>query len=248
MVKMSIVAFATGLLMCACGRGGGGGDGINPVVASHRPVLIEAYGDSTTVGCTPTQGAPGATICSIAGGYTVASPTEPQALQALLQTALGSTVTVSNKGVSGITADELLNGTGYENGQTWQSSMSASKAQIVTLNLGLNDARLTNENFLADLQEIVTIARTRGKTIVLYTPNPELTGNPQVDQNLVLIRNEILQMAQAMNVPVVDDYSALTLAQWQTLLPDGIHPIATGYQIKANYESQAVQAIVKPFL
>lgn len=236
-------AIAT-IFLSACGGGGDGSSASS--IPAPRSVLIEAYGDSTTVGCTATPGATSA-ICPTTG-YAMAATTEPQALQSLLRASLGSSVTVSNKGIAGITADNLLNGTGREGGQTWQTSMAVSKAQIVTINIGLNDAWRPNENFVADLQNIVSTARQYGKTIILYTPNPALTPNSSVNANLVTYREQILQTAASMNVTVVDDYSITSLEQWAQVLPDGMHPTAQGYEMKAQAEAYVLTPIVKALM
>ncbi|ARK86031.1 SGNH/GDSL hydrolase family protein [Burkholderia pseudomallei] len=209
--------------------------------------MIEAYGDSTTVGCTITVNAVATEACPV-DGYATASMTEPAALQQLLQSSLGPTVTVSNKGVSGTTTGDLLNGTGRQNGQTWQASMSASKAQIVTVNFGLNDAWLPSENFTANLQNIISIARAAGKTIVLFTPNPLKTPNATVNANLIAFREQEIQTAQSMGVTVVDDYSQLPQAQWSALLPDGTHPTAQGYLAKAEAEAYVLGPIVRSMM
>ncbi|WP_085561607.1 SGNH/GDSL hydrolase family protein [Burkholderia pseudomallei] len=234
------------LLLSACGGGDGGSPAQTSAPTSSKSVLIEAYGDSTTVGCTATPGAT-SEICPTAG-YAMAATTEPQALQSLLRASLGSSVTVSNKGIAGITADNLLNGTGREGGQTWQTSMAVSKAQIVTINIGLNDAWKPNENFVADLQNIVSTARQYGKTIILYTPNPALTPNSSVNANLLTYREQILQTAASMNVTVVDDYSITSLEQWAQVLPDGMHPTAQGYEMKAQAEAYVLTPIVKALM
>jgi lysophospholipase L1-like esterase len=232
------------MFVMACSGCGGGGGAASPTPIAQvqpKPVLIETYGDSTTVACTVTPGVPATEACPT-NGYGVASTTEPQALQTLLQKSLGTTVTVSNKGVASITTDDLLNGTGRENGRTWEASMSASTAQIVTINTGINDS--ASEDYAADLRNLIAIAKAHGKTVIIFTPN-QITNVNAAD--LASRRQTMLSVAASLGVPVSDDFGALTLAQWTPLLSDGVHPTAQGYQQKAQIEAAILEPIVKTF-
>jgi lysophospholipase L1-like esterase len=248
-MKSKIAMLAAAIMLAACGGGGGNSGGStssNPSptqpqpAPTGKPVLIETYGDGSTVGCTATSGAAASASCP--AGYAVASTTEPQALQADLQASLGSSITVSNKGVFGTTADSLL--------QTWDATMAASTAQIVTVNVGLNDQ--AGENFSTDLMNIVQIAKAHGKTIVLFVPNPIIGPNPAVStpagNQILTWRDQIRNIGSAMSVPVSDDYSAIDIAGWVPLLPDGVYPNADGYKVKAALEAQILAPVVKPLL
>lgn len=249
-MKTIIAAFATALTLSACGGGGGNSPATNPppvVVAAGKPVLIEAYGDGATLGCTPTAGA-SAGACP--AGYAIASTTVTQAVQADLRATLGSSVTVSNKGIFGTTADALLNGT--LSGLTWDAAMQASQAQIVTINVGLSDVSAI-ENFSTDLISLVQTAKAHGKTVVLITPNPIIGPNPAVltpdGQAIINLRAQITSVASSMQVALADEYEAASIGEWIPLLPDGRYPSSAGYQTKADaVESQILAPIVRPML
>lgn len=239
-----VAASFLGMLVMACSGCGGGGGGSAPAASSSSaqyPIIIEQYGDSTTVGCTVSPGAKASDACPT-DGYAVASVTESLALQEALLSTVGTGITVVNKGVASIAADDLLTGSGRENGQTWEQSMSTSKAQIVTVNLGLNDANRPNEDFVNDIRNIVTIARAHGKAIVLYTPNPSVKNHKSL---VATFRNQIIGVGAEFKVPVIDTYSAMSLDKWAELIPDGLHPTSAGYQAKADFAAPFLAAIVR---
>ncbi|HEX3638047.1 MAG TPA: SGNH/GDSL hydrolase family protein, partial [Paraburkholderia sp.] len=130
-----------------------------------RQVLVEAYGDSTTLGITCSDGHCG-----------------PQAqnavsyLQDELQAAHGQRVRVTNYGVGGTMASQLRDGTGNRRaGPTarlpWRERLAASSAQIVLINYGINEVMQneTPEQFYAAETTLVKTARALGKEPVLQT-------------------------------------------------------------------------------
>lgn len=240
-VLTGIASVALALVLSACGGGGGGGSPSAPTVA--KSALIEAYGDSTTVGCTVTAGAPATDACP-AAGYAIASTTAPAALQTTLQSSVGSTVTVSNRGVASISSNDLLFGTGRENGTTFDASMSISKAQIVTIDIGINDPGVVSDTS-ANITALVKIAQGHGKTVVLFTPNAVTTANAEA---VATIRMQIIQIGKTLNVAVSDDFASVQASQWPALLSDGTHPTAQGYQTKGAFEANALLPIVRSML
>ncbi len=131
-------------------------------------VLVDAYGDSTTLGVTCSDGHCG-----------------PQAqnavsyLQDELQARYGQKVRVTNYGVGGTMASQLRDGTGNRRagptaGLPWQERLAASSAQIVLINYGINEVmqNQTPEQFYAAETALVKTARALGKQPVLQTSNP----------------------------------------------------------------------------
>lgn len=226
----------------ACGGGGGGDSAAADKPISQKAVLVESYGDSTTVGCTFTNGGTPATEACPAVGYTLVAQTPTDLLQANLRASLGPSVSVANKGVAGISAADLLYGTNGEKGQTFDASMSTSKAQIVTINLGINDTGLDPVDFSANMSAIIKIAQGHGKTVIIFTPNLITNANAAT---LVSLRKQILDIATTMHVAVSDDYTAASDQQWPALLSDGVHPTEQGYQLKAQFEANIIAPIVR---
>ncbi|MFP3548344.1 hypothetical protein SB748_33720, partial [Rhizobium sp. SIMBA_035] len=72
-----------------------------------------------------------------ASGEVITKNSVPALLQSALQARFGSTVIVSNQGVSSTEASQLLNGADGVH-PSWANQMAASKAQIVTINMTLN--------------------------------------------------------------------------------------------------------------
>jgi len=93
-----------------------------------EPLLIEAYGDSTTLGvsCIDHQCGP-----------------RPENAVAYLQDALrakyGDNVSVTNLGVGGTMATQLNAGNDRRGGIPWEQRLSQSRAQVVTVNYGINE-------------------------------------------------------------------------------------------------------------
>lgn len=234
--------------MAACGGGGGGGDIPTQTTASNtkpKPILIEEYGDSTTAGWQVINGV---------GANTKAS--EPVYLQTLLQAKFGSTVTVSNQGVGGTEASQLLNGTDGIH-PAWANQMAQSKAQIVTLNFAFNDAYYdvvatpgiqaeSVQDYLTIMTQLVQIAVAAGKKVVIYTPNP--TCEPNRASVLANYVQALEAVASTQNVPIADDYGAMLQTDWRSMLTDCLHPTDAGYLVKAQLEFPAVSSAVQSAL
>lgn len=201
----------------------------------HGSVIIDCFGDSTTYGYN-----------SVINGQ-VSEPA-PAALQRVLRAYYNhtATITVNNKGVSGETTTERLT--------TFVADMAASIATIVFINYGLNDlVALTPAQFKANLTELVKIAQTAGKKVVLETSNFTLynpanatnTGSGRMNINPLFA--EITRIvAKEMNLMLVDNFKLTAgLLDGQTsdsygLLADGVHPSQAMYSYKGTQMAKAV--------
>jgi acyl-CoA thioesterase-1 len=234
-----LIASLCGMLVMACSGCGGGSGGSAPTpVAQTQPktVLVESYGDSTMWGYNP-----------ITTLQSVDAP--PALLQASLQSAYGNTVTVSNQAVSGTTLPMLISGTDG-NHPAWAQQMTQSKAQIVIANFALNDdypgVGEPVEQFQADLVTFVSTARQYGKTVILEEPNPSCDPKRATLGTYV---QAIDTVASQMGVPVIAQYSyTQSLPNWQSMLPDCIHPGDALYQLKEQQEMTVISPIVKALL
>lgn len=240
-LKFAIAALSLALTAC----GGGGGDAPDkPQAAQPAPktVLIEAYGDSTTKGVNVQP-----------------SEAPPAVTQQIMQRALGAGVSVANHGVSGTQASQLLYGTDGVH-PPWQQQMAASKADIVTLNFGLNDAYYSNpgvaaapgvprENpqlFADALTALIAIAKAHGKQVVIFEPNPScLATIAAVLPNFIYTINAV---AANQGVRVVREHEYILGLAWQSMTPDCVHPDAQLYAIKAQLEVRTLQPIVESLL
>ena len=245
-----IVASCVGsfvLSLCACG-GGGGSPAEAPAVQQPvvKSVLIEAYGDSTTQG-----------FQTVNGAGVLTPNSEPAALQKLLQAQFGPSVTVSNQGVSGTEASQLLNGTDGVHG-SWLNQMASSKADIVTINFELNDAFFSKvptpgaipespSDYASYMTQLVQVAKAAGKHVILFEPNPtiEPLRVSLAPSYLVALQS----VADAQNVPLVPEYDAiLSTPNWQSMLTDEVHPNDALYAIKAQLEFPTISTVVASLL
>ena len=226
LIAGAVLALAA-LSLQGCGGGGdGGADGTATAAApapitKPAPVLIEEYGDSTTYG----------------NGL---STSEPAVLQALL----GDSATVTNQGHGGWTSADFYN-------LPWSKTMADSKARIVTINVGMNDAypshAISVDQYGQFLTALVQIARGSGKTVVLYEPNPSCDP---LRVDLPKYVAKLNAVAADQNVPVVHHYSVISaMPDWQKLIPDCVHPSPALYaqiaQMNANVLAPMVKALAQ---
>ncbi|MFL9871846.1 SGNH/GDSL hydrolase family protein [Paraburkholderia megapolitana] len=211
---------------------------LHGVAAGTRQVLIEAYGDSTTLGITCRNGGCG-----------------PQAdnavtfLQDQLHDVHGERVSVTNLGVGGTMATQLLSGTGRGAGLQWNERIAASHAQIVTFNYGINEVmqNQTPEQFYEAETALVKAARAQGKLPVLETSNPmpDSRRNARLAEMVAMTR----RVAAEQHVPLVDQFAYITgLPAWQTMMSDGAHPKPELYRLKAQQDFRVLDPLVARML
>ncbi|MFM0180856.1 SGNH/GDSL hydrolase family protein [Paraburkholderia aspalathi] len=206
-------------------------------------VLVDAYGDSTTLGITCSEGHCG-----------------PQAqnavsyLQDELQARYGQKVHVTNYGVGGTMASQLRDGTGNRRagptaGLPWQERLAASSAQIVLINYGINEVmqNQTPEQFYAAETTLVKTARALGKEPVLQTSNP--MPDNHLNARLAAMVAMTRRVAAEQQVPLVDQFAYVSnLPDWKTLMSDGAHPKPGLYRLKAEQDFQVVDPLVRRLL
>ena len=204
--------------------------------AAEQPdILIEAYGDSTTLGISCSDGRCGPRPQN-AVSY----------LQEALQAAHGSRVTVTNFGVGNTMAYQLRDGTEHGRGMPWKERLAASHAQIVTINYGINEVmhNQTPERFYAAETELVTTARALGKLPVLETSNPMPDG--RLNAKLATMVAMTRRVAAEQHVPLVDQFAYISaLPDWKTMMSDGAHPKPDLYRLKAGQDFGVVDPLVR---
>ncbi|MFM0505232.1 SGNH/GDSL hydrolase family protein [Paraburkholderia caffeinilytica] len=206
-------------------------------------VLVDAYGDSTTLGITCSNGRCGP---------------QPQNavsyLQDELQARYGQRVRVTNYGVGGTTATQLRDGTGNRRagptaGLPWQERLAASSAQIVLINYGINEVmqNQTPEQFYAAETALVKTARALGKEPVLQTSNP--MPDNRLNARLAAMVAMTRRVAAEQQVPLVDQFAAISnLPDWKTQMSDGAHPKPDLYRLKAEQDFRVVDPLVRRLL
>jgi lysophospholipase L1-like esterase len=236
------------LALAACG-GGGGGSSSEPQAQGSaavpapptNPVLIEAYGDSTMAGLTYPDGP---TLPS-----SVSPDNQPSVMQAELQSKYGSSVTVTNMGVSGTRAPQLVDGSDGVH-LPWIQTVANSSAQIVIVNYGINDSFATSEGidaYKAALRMIADTATQAGKLIVFEQPNPVCLSGLNNEEYSVLgtFAQAMAEIATEKSIPLVDNYEYVkSLPNWKDMLSDCTHPKAELYKIEAGRMSSVVVPLV----
>lgn len=214
----------------------------------HR-VIIGDYGDSTTAGFQVNKGVP-----------TYTSATTPSVTQKILQKEFGKNVYVVNRGVSGIQALTLLTGATDFTDQIlpWSQEMAQTKASIITINVGINDALYytrptpgrepqSPEQFESTMTKLVQIAKAAGKKVILFESIP--TSIPDLNKSIELYNAKLQAVATAQDVPIVHKWVYATkLEDYNSLLSDGVHPGDELYTKIAHWNVPAVAAAVKEFL
>jgi acyl-CoA thioesterase-1 len=199
-----------------------------------EPLLIEAYGDSTTLGISCINNE-----CRENAGNAVAY------LQADLERKFGDSVTVSNLGLGGTMATQLYAGSDRTPVVPWPERMRASRARIVTINYGINEVaqNQTPKQFYDVETALVKVAVANGKLAVLATSNPVLDGrfNARVSMMAAMTR----RVAQEQHVPLIDQFAYVSaLPDWQRGMSDGVHPLASLYKLKADRDFAVLGPIV----
>ncbi len=212
--------------------------------APARQYLIAEYGDSTTYGSQ-----------TVNGKFRYTDRPEPVVLQELLRQRFGNRITVEKHAVGGTEAAQIYRGeAGYP--WPWKREMEISRADIVTINYGLNDsffnakpkAGVPNTDaaeYARILTAMVNEARATGKHVVLYTPNPT-RWQPSCG-NIYAYVEAVKSIGDRMGVPVVDKfYGFQARANWRALLSDdGVHPTDEGYRVAAEMQMPVIAGIIQ---
>lgn len=215
-------------------------------LSANKTIIIEAYGDSTTLGAQ-----------TVNGVLTTTPNSEPTQLQDLLQAVFGKNIVVFNNGVGGTQAYQLLSGTDGRN-RAWTIQMSKSNADIIILNYALNDQMYnatptpgmyqeTPETYANIIGWLIQTARNNGKIVVLQEPNPTCyqptVGN--LHRFVTALRNE----AARMNAPLIAEYDYIqSIPNWKSMLTDCAHPNEALYGIKAKQTFNTISPIVQSLI
>jgi lysophospholipase L1-like esterase len=198
-------------------------------------VLIEAYGDSTTLGISCSDGR-----CGPRADNAVTY------LQDALRAKYGVRVSVVNDGIGGTMATQLRDGMGPGRNGPWKDRLASSSAQIVTINYGINEVmhNQTPEQFYQAETDLVKTAQALGKLPVLQTSNPMPDG--RLNARLAEMAAMTRRVAAEQQIPLVDHYAEISaMADWKTHMSDGAHPKPELYRVKAQQDFQVIDPLVR---
>lgn len=210
--------------------------------SSAKDILIEAYGDSTTEGW------------QVINGASVISPnSETKVLERMLQQKYGTGVRISNNGVGGTQASQLLYGADGRH-PIWEEQMKNSVAKIITLNMSLNDAYFQSvqtagilsespQAYAEILKQLIFIARKYGKEVILYEPNP-VCKEPRQSKIQYYVAHMNIVAAETYTPVVGNYYGLMNISGWETMLSDCIHPFDAMYSLKASYELPVISTVI----
>ncbi|SIT39380.1 Lysophospholipase L1-like esterase [Paraburkholderia ribeironis] len=236
----SVCAALSTLLASSAATCAARADAVQGSQAPQAPLLIDAYGDSTTLGITCHDG-----HCGPQSQNAVAY------LQDALRAHHGDRVQVTNLGVGGTTATQLRDGTGNRRagpsaGLPWRERLAASPARIVLINYGINEVmqNQTPEQFYTAETTLVKTARALGRQPVLQTSNP--MPDNRLNARLAAMAAMTRRVAEEQQVPLVDQFAYISgLPDWKTLMSDGAHPKPQLYRLKAEQDYQVVEPLVR---
>jgi acyl-CoA thioesterase I len=190
------------------------------------------YGDSTTLGTTMKS-----------GHHVRSTENTPALIQYMLQDKFGSDVFVENHGVGGATCDDFLNSGNYVR-SSWVREMLRSNADIVVMNVGINDVmRSQTAGFSECYRRLAMITKAFGKTFIIETPNPV---DREWNANVGALASAERAIAEERGLPLIDHWTTLQAKRddWKALLSDGIHPSDAMYELKAASDMRVLAPIV----
>jgi hypothetical protein len=209
-------------------------------VPSTPVVSVVFYGDDQTFG----------DVINQFGMVAMTSPTEPVALQSLLQSEFNdSGVTVANSssgGTSSSLQNELAGMDGM--GQGEPARMIASGAKIAVEAHSINDflGGETVEQYQTDLVTWIEDAQANGIQPVLQEPSPECDNlNPLQTEYVAAIDS----VGQQLNVPVIPIYSYVQgIANWQSHMANCEIPDAFLDQLEAQQAQTVIAPLIKTII
>lgn len=217
-------------------------DAATPASSPTASLLIESYGDSTTLGETLKD-----------GELTLVDRPAPAIIQEALTSEFAGKVAISNEGVSGSQAIQLLNGSDGKH-KPWAEQMKNSKAQIVTLNFGLNEAfylknpvpqfePMPPEKFADVLRSLVQTAQENGKAVVLIEPSP--TCDKERADGVQFYAMRVDELGKELQIPVVGTFWEIgKKPDWKGSLTDCVHPNQDLYKTIAELQYGTLRPLI----
>jgi hypothetical protein len=209
-------------------------------MASTPVIGVAFFGDDQVFG----------DVVSQFGIVTMTSPTEPVALQTLLQSEFNDSgvtaVNTSSGGTSSSLQNELAGDDGM--GQGEPARMIASGAKIAVQAHSINDflGGETVEQYQADLITWVEDAQANGIQPVLQEPSPICDGSDPFQSEYVSVIDSV---GQQLGVPVIHLYSYVqSLPNWESYMQGCRIPNAALNQIEAVQAQAVIAPLVKTII
>jgi lysophospholipase L1-like esterase len=202
-----------------------------PMFGSRR---VEYFGGNDIWGYNGTAGGGRVTVTQVQA-FAAALPSTPP-------------FEIANEAVLGMRADALLAGTDGLH-PAWSYFMTVeSTADIIILSLGIADlaAGRTQQEFRADLAQIITIAQDAGKFVIL-----ENTHRTMYDRTYYYAQ-AVYDESIAKGVPQIDqsthwyDYQLANNLPLTALCPDGVNPSPEFHIMKGQYAAEVFRTLSLP--
>lgn len=203
-------------------------------------VQIDVYGDDGIAGFT----------VSDYGMWSTVTPSEPQALQTLLQDQFNDTgITVGSHATGGTSSSLMNEMLGMDgNGAAFADRIKLWPASIVIESHTRNDALggETIDDYRQYLAAWVAAVKAAGKTPILEESGPTCdSDHPQLAAYVQAMDDAAAQF----NVPIVTQYAYISsLPNWQSHMASCLYPDAYLLAIKAQREQAVIAPLVQTLI
>lgn len=172
---------------------------------------------------------------------------EPDTVVSLLNNPNGfgsGAVDMINAAVPSTFLQQMLPGNNPQYPFSYISVLENVRSQIVVSNHAINDSTTeTTDQYASYLNLYIDDTLSAGKIPVLDEPNPVCNNlRPNLDAYVAVLRTVAAQR-NVLLIPQYDSFKAIP--NWQTLLPDCVHPSTNGYAVKARNTAQALISLIQ---
>jgi lysophospholipase L1-like esterase len=214
-----------------------------PVAASAAPAALKTVhilfeGDSTMYG---------SDVMSCHNPNCQNYDNEPDVTASLLNDKNGlgpGSVAILNAAVPSTFLAQMLPGNNAQYPYSFIAVLENVPSKIVVSNHAINDSSTeTPEQYASYLNQYIDDVLAAGKIPVLDEPNPVCDNKrPKLDQYVSILRTVAAQR-NILLIPQYDSFKAIP--NWETLLPDCVHPSTNGYAVKARNTAQALIPLIQ---
>lgn len=251
---MRVLVLACFASLAACGGGGGASD---PEPATAKPAAPTVTASAPTTAAAPAKTVNilfegdstmyGSDVMSCQNPNCQNYNNEPDVTASLLndKNGLGAgAVAILNAAVPSTFLAQMLPGNNAQYPYSFIAVLENVPSQIVVSNHAINDSTTeTPEQYASYLNQYIDDVMAAGKIPVLDEPNPVCDNKrPNLDQYVSILRTVAAQR-NVLLIPQYDSFKAIP--NWETLLPDCVHPSTNGYAVKARNTAQALIPLVQ---
>lgn len=252
--RAAAVAITLGCALSACGGGGGGApDTAVPSAKPSTPVSAPATASAPTSPATVHILFEGDSTMYGTDAMSCQNPNcqnynnEPDTVVSLLNNPKGlgpNAVDMINDAVPSTFLQQMLPGNNPQYPYSFVAVLESVPSQIVVSNHAINDSVMeTTDQYEGYLNTFIDDTLASGKIPVLDEPNPVCDNKrPNLDFYVAVLR-AVAAQRNVLLIPQYDSFKAIP--NWETLLPDCVHPSTNGYAVKARNTAQALIPIVR---